>query len=81
MSNSLMSSAQTSSQARIVRAVRKIIVVRSSKQRQTCAESIFQERQMNIRIRAALGHLNEKNSVYKKNNRDKTLGVFFARNI
>jgi hypothetical protein len=66
MYNSLMSSAQTSSQARIVRAVRKIIVVRSSKQRQTCAESIFQERQMNIRIRAALGHLNEKNSVYKK---------------
>ena len=53
MSNSLMSSAQTSSKARIVRVVGKIKVVRSSKQRQTCAESIFQERQVNIRIRAA----------------------------
>lgn len=76
MSNSLMSSAQTSSKARIARVVGKIKVVRSSKQRQTCAESIFQERQVNIRIRATLGHLNEKNSLYKKNNRHKTLGVF-----
>ena len=66
MSNSLMSSAQTSSKARIVRVVGKIKVVRSSKQRQTCAESIFQERQVNIRIRAALGHLSEKNSLYNK---------------
>lgn len=81
MSNSLMSSAQTSSKARIVRVVGKIKVVRSSKQRQTCAESIFQERQVNIRIRAALGHLSEKNSLYNKNNRHKTLGVFFTRII
>ena len=81
MSNSLMSSAQTSSKARIVRVVGKIKVVRSSKQRQTCAESIFQERQVNIRIRAALGHLSEKNALYNKNNRHKTLGVFFARII
>ncbi|WP_049011022.1 hypothetical protein [Enterobacter kobei] len=76
MSNSLMSSAQTSSKARIVRVVGKIKVVRSSKQRQTCAESIFQERQVNIRIRAALEHLNEKNS-YTKKTIDIKLWAFF----
>lgn len=76
MSNSLMSSAQTSSKARIVRVVGKIKVVRSSKQRQTCAESIFQERQMNIRIRAALGHLNEK-TLYTIKTIDIKLWAFF----
>jgi hypothetical protein len=80
MSNSLMSSAQTSSKARIVRVVGKIKVVRSSKQRQTCAESIFQERQMNIRFELLLD-TSMKNSLYNKNNRHKTLGVFFARII